>query len=138
MINNTSPLHPLSSIGKPYIFHRPNLLNTEIIITISTKCLKIFTDFVGTVGKTFSVSVQFAYQVTSTHPITLSDIFCPDTAILTSAIYIIANNYAPALHIFHKNYYNFHFTFSESAFKCAYIWRGVTFARLNIFLPKCH
>ena len=39
------------------------MLNTEIIITISPKCLKIIPNFVGTYEGAFSVSSNYQFQV---------------------------------------------------------------------------
>ena len=46
-----SNTQPLSSICKPYIFHRAELVNTEIIITATLKPLIFSPDSVVTVMK---------------------------------------------------------------------------------------
>lgn len=48
MGSNTSHPHHFNPIGKPYIFHKADLVNTEIIITISLKPLIFSPNSVGT------------------------------------------------------------------------------------------
>ena len=55
--------NPLSTIGKPYIFHRADLVNTEIIITATFKPLIFSLDSVGTYEGAFSVITIYQFQV---------------------------------------------------------------------------
>ena len=57
--SNMSNTQPLSSICKPYIFHRAELVNTEIIITATFKPLIFLPDSVVTYGGHYS----FPYQI---------------------------------------------------------------------------
>lgn len=118
--------NPLSPICKPYIFHRADLLNTEIIITITLKPLIFSPDCVGTYeGRyisccslhrssnteghntkqlcnlpIFSKAVKFlpAFSLYLMERLLLSEqiYFCANAAALKTATYIIANSTATA------------------------------------------
>ena len=118
--------HRQDSICKPYIFHRAELVNTEIIITISLKPLIFSPNSVGTYeGRfipccslhrssntechylkqlcnrpIFSQPVKFlpAFSLYLMERLLLPEqiYFCPNAAVLKTATYIIANSTATA------------------------------------------
>ena len=67
--------HPLSTIGKPYIFHRSDLVNTEKNITAALKPLIFLLDSVGTYEGAFSVITIYQFQVMPSPALTRTDIF---------------------------------------------------------------
>ena len=124
--SNMPRLYLRTPICKPYIFHRADLVNTEIIITISLKPLIFSPDSVGTYEGQFipccslhrlsntkghntkhlcylpifskAVKLLPAFSLYLTERLLLPQqiYFCPDAAALKTAIYIIANNTATA------------------------------------------